>query len=97
MRKPSSLFISVNPQTKTKSILIYQHLFYGERCFPTYFDLHDVIIRRIFKNSMLVLELCFYLMWVNIITIYCHFDSEYYLFVKYSLTNTKYCLIIYCF
>jgi hypothetical protein len=64
-----AVYTSIISTNKNKSILTYQHSFIGQRCFATCFDLHKVIIRRIYKNSVLVLELCF-LIWFYIITIY---------------------------
>jgi multisubunit Na+/H+ antiporter MnhF subunit len=63
------VYITVISTNKNKLILMYQHLFIGQRCFTTCFDLYKVIIRPVYKNSILVLELC-YLIWIHIITIY---------------------------
>jgi hypothetical protein len=54
-----------------KSILIYHHPFILQKCSATCFELQD-IIRRTYKNSVLVLQLYFNI----IITICFIFDSE---------------------
>jgi hypothetical protein len=44
---------------KDKSMLIYRHAFTVKRCSATCFDFKEVITRRTYKNSVLVLELYF--------------------------------------
>jgi hypothetical protein len=55
--------------------------------FAACFDLHKVIIRRIYKNSILVLELCFSI-WIRIIIIVYHLIVNTTFLLKYNLTNT---------
>jgi hypothetical protein len=64
---------------KDKSILMYHLSFIVHRCSATCFDLQEVIIRRTYSNSILVLELYF-----NMDRFYYsfYFDSEYYFIVK---------------
>jgi hypothetical protein len=50
------LYTNVN---KDKSILMYRHSFIVQRCSTTCFDLQELIIRRTYKKSVLVLELYF--------------------------------------
>jgi hypothetical protein len=44
---------------KDKSILMYRHLFITQMCSATCFGLHEIIIRRTYKNPVLVFELYF--------------------------------------
>jgi hypothetical protein len=44
---------------KDKSILLHYYSFIVQRCSATCFDLQDIIIRRTYKNSVIVLELYF--------------------------------------
>jgi hypothetical protein len=44
---------------QNKSILIYHLSFTVQRCSATCFDIQEFIIRRIYKNSILILELYF--------------------------------------
>jgi uncharacterized membrane protein len=53
---------------RTKSILTYQLSFIGKGV-ATCFDLHRVIIRQIYRNVILVIEL-FFLIWIYIIKIF---------------------------
>jgi hypothetical protein len=62
---------------------MYHFSFIVKRCTAICFDLQEVIIRRIWKNSVLVLE-CSILIWIHIIKICFIFEREYYLIVKYT-------------
>jgi hypothetical protein len=79
---------------KDKSILMYRHSFIMQRCSAICFDLQDVINRRTYKNSVLVLELYF-----NMDSYYYNcfiFDIEYCLVVKHiKQTHTRNALIIF--
>jgi hypothetical protein len=71
--------ISIN---KNKSILTYRHSITGQRYFVTYFDLHEVIIKRIYKISILVLGLFF------------NIDLYYYNLFSFFIVNTTFLLNI---
>jgi hypothetical protein len=79
-----AIYTTVISTNQNKSTLTCQHSFIGKRCFAACFDLNEVIISRHYKNSILVLELCF----VNMDQYYpsyynlFHFDSEYYPFLN---------------
>jgi hypothetical protein len=64
---------------------------YYAKEFATYFDLHKVITRRFYKNSNIVLELCF-LIWIYIVfTIFHHLIPNTTVSLTYYLTNTQKC------
>jgi hypothetical protein len=52
-----AIYTTIIYTNKSKSILMCHPLFIGEGCFATCFDLHEMI-RRNFKNTVLVLVLC---------------------------------------
>jgi hypothetical protein len=54
---------------------------YCAKAFATCFDLHKAIIMPIYRNSILVLELCF-IIWTHIITIFYHFTANTTLMLK---------------
>jgi hypothetical protein len=76
-----AVYTTIICTNKNKSILTYQHSFIGKMCFATSFYLHEIIIRRIYKNSTWVVELCFFNMDPYYYNLF-HFHSEYCLFVK---------------
>jgi hypothetical protein len=62
-----TIIISTNVN-KDKLVLTYHHSFIGQRCTATSCDLEVIIIRRTYKNSVLILVLNFILIWIHIVT-----------------------------